>query len=277
EKIWEKEKQKIKGADEFISKYNQFLHSLKTKAWEVYHGSIKNHSAITPQQIKDYILGNDSSTYTLREAINYHIGNLKARVGHDVAPATVKNYETCKRKVEEFLHVQKGLDDIFLHQLNHQFIQELDVFMRVKRGLHNNGVVKNMQQLKGVIRAALRNEWMQKDPFSQYQSKIIEPKRVHLTKEELSRLERIPLPTERLARVRNVFVFSCYTGLAYSDVAKLNGLHIQEIDGREWIILDQQRQRTNLLSLYCLKQSKYCKYIKMSQRVSCYLSFPLRM
>jgi integrase/recombinase XerD len=100
--------------------------------------------------------------------------------------------------------------------------------MRVKQGLHNNWVVKNMQQLKRGIHLAILNEWTDKNPFGKYKSKMIEPKRVFLTKEELSVLEKINLPSERLIKVRDVFIFSCYTGLSYADVSKLSHQHLQK-------------------------------------------------
>lgn len=157
---------------------------------------------MTAHKIKDYILGNDASTYTLMETLDYHISQLKSRVGHDIAQGTVKNYESCKRKVQEFLQA-RSMEDIFLSELNHQFIYELDIFMRVKKGLKNNGAVKHMQQLKRVIRKALRNEWLTKDPFSHYQCKLMEPKRTFLTKEELHKLEQLALSSERLNKVRD--------------------------------------------------------------------------
>jgi site-specific recombinase XerD len=130
-----------------------------------------------------------------------------------------------------------------LTHLSHQFIHELDNYLRVKNGLHNNGVVKHMQQLKRVIRVAVLNEWIDIDPFVHYQCKIVEPKRVYLTKEELKLLEQVPLPTERLKKVRDVFIFSCYTGLAYADVSKLNSLHLQHINDRQWIILERTKTK----------------------------------
>lgn len=243
EKYWDKDKQQIKGGSELTQKYNNYLLNLKTKAWEIYNNSLKEDKKLSPNQIKDYILGNDASTYTLLEALDYQIGQLKARTGHDIAPSTVKKYETCKRKVQEFLLAERKVEDIFLSQLNHQFIHELDLYMRVKQGLHVNGVAKNMQQLRRVIRVAMLNEWISKDPFANYKCKIIEPKRVFLTKEELKRLEGLSLPSERLSNVRDVFVFSCYTGLAYADVSKLRPHHIQTINSRNWIILDRTKTK----------------------------------
>jgi site-specific recombinase XerD len=243
ESTWLHDRQEMKDNNELTRKYNQYLLNLKTKAWDVYNEAQKKDEPLTPQKIRDYILGNDASTHTLVEAMDYHISSLKARIGHDVAPATVRNYEACKRKVEAFLRQERNADDIFLSEMSYQFIQELDLFMRVTGGLKNNGVIKHMQQLRRVIRVAMLNEWMSKDPFAKYGAKIEEPKRVHLTKEELQKLEEMPLPSERLERVRDVFVFACYTGLAYADMRKLASDHLQHINGMDWVILDRTKTK----------------------------------
>ena len=114
EKAWVQDKQLIKDSGELSQKYNQYLLNLKTKAWEVHNDSRKNDEPITAHKIKEYILGNDASTYTLLEALDYHIGSLRARVGHDIAPATVKKYETCKRKVGEFLQQERRVICFFI-------------------------------------------------------------------------------------------------------------------------------------------------------------------
>jgi site-specific recombinase XerD len=243
ESTWLHDRQEMKDNSELTHKYNQYLLNMKTKAWEVYNEAQKKDEPLTPQKIRDYILGNDASTHTLIEALDYHIGSLKARIGYDVAPATVRNYEACKRKIEAFLQEERNPNDIFLSEMSYQVIQELDVFMRVKNGLKNNGVIKHMQQLRRVIRVAMLNEWMSKDPFAKYAAKIEEPKRVHLTREELQKLEEMPLPSERLGRVRDVFVFACYTGLAYADMRKLVPDHLQYINGMNWVILDRTKTK----------------------------------
>ena len=255
EKSWDHDRQHVKGNDDLTRKYNQHLLTMKTKAWELYDERLKTGEQISGQEIKSYILGTDQSAHTLVEAMDYHINQIKARVGHDMAPATIQRYETSKCKVLQFLREKKGEDDIFLYLVNHQFIHELDAFLRSCDGLKNNGVVKNMQQLKRMIKLAHLNEWIKKDPFVHYRCKIEEPKRVHLTVDELAHLESIQLPSERLERTRNVFVFSCYTGLAYADASKLAWHHIQEIEGTRWIMLDRTKTK-NQSSVPLLSQEQ---------------------
>ncbi|HEX2533338.1 MAG TPA: site-specific integrase [Chitinophagaceae bacterium] len=242
EKAWDNNRQQVKGTDDLSHKYNQYLLTLRSRVWEYYNQCLKEDRPLVLSSLKGYVQGNDASQHTLLDTLDYHIDQLKSRVGNDLAPATVKKYETVRRKIIEYLE-GKGKEDITLEELSHQFIQEFDQFMRVRQGLKNNGVIKNMQQLKRVLRVALQNEWMKKDPFAHYQCKIVEPKRVHLTTEELIKVEQLYIPGDRLQRVRDVFVFCCYTGLAYADVRKLTQEHIQQINSMDWIILDRTKTK----------------------------------
>jgi len=243
ERQWDKNKQQVKGNDELAKRYNLFLLNLKSKAWDFYSDSVKADEPITPALIRDHVLGSTGTNHTLIEAFEYQITQLTSRIGHDIAFATVRNYKSCKQKILNFLRSEKGGEDVLLSQLNHQFIHELDTYLRAKERLHNNGVVKQMQQLKRVIKVAILNEWLTKDPFTHYTCKIIEPKRSFLTKEELYRLETMAVPSDRLSKVKDIFIFSCYTGLAYADVSKLNPLHLQVINGKTWLLLDRTKTK----------------------------------
>lgn len=242
---WDISHQKIKGNNPLTQKYNSHLLTLTAEAWEVYNNSIKINKPITSKAIKEGILSKDKPNHTIVEAFEYQISNLRARIGNDIAPNTVKKYETCERKVTEFL--QKGLnrDDIYLHELSGKFIFQLDAYLRTKQGLHHNAVVKNMQQLKRVIKVAVQNEWLDHDPFTGYSTAPKETDRGFLTNEELTALEVLPLESKRLERVRDLFVFSCYTGLAYADASKLSHSHImKDENGIEWITLSRTKSKT---------------------------------
>ena len=97
-------------------------------------------------------------------------------------------------------------------------------------------VDSTIRNFRKIINLAVRNEWMDKDPFKMYPVKLKDTKRVFLTKEELTALETLSLPFKQLAQVRDVFVFCCYTGLSYVDVEKFSPNHLlQGYDGERWL------------------------------------------
>jgi len=243
EKQWDINGQRVKGTDELAVKYNQYLANLKAKVWDIYNECLKGDIPVTLQMVRDKLQGKDKETYSLMDAVDYYIDHLKARVGNDISSATVQKYETCKRKLTAYMaHARLG-EDVLLQDLNYQFIQEFDLYMRSVQQLHNNGVVKNMQQLRRIMTVAVQNEWINKDPFIKYKCKLAEPKRIFLTAEELKRMEEKVFTNERLQRVRDVFIFSCYTGLAYADVSKLTYEHLHKINKQDWIILNRTKTK----------------------------------
>ncbi|HWJ30359.1 MAG TPA: Arm DNA-binding domain-containing protein, partial [Flavisolibacter sp.] len=103
EKAWDTERQQIKGNSDLVKKYNRHLLTLRTKAWDFYNDCIRHNKQFSARDIRQYILGNNAPQHSIIEALDYQINHLKARSGIDIAPSTVKKYETCKRKVIDFL------------------------------------------------------------------------------------------------------------------------------------------------------------------------------
>lgn len=118
--------------------------------------------------------------------------------------------------------------------------------MRSERDIQNNSAVKYVRNSFGkIIRICIANGWLDKDPFINYTSKVREVNRVYLTEDELNRLATKEFKNERLNQVRDIFVFSCYTGLAHIDVQKLTPSHISiGIDGEKWIFMLRQKTDT---------------------------------
>lgn len=225
EEKWDTEEQRVKGIDELTNEYNNTLITLRTLAWECYNHNRRNSYPNNAEIIKSYILAKDKPNYTLVDALDYQIANLKARVGNDVAALTVKKYETIKRKILDYLNKRLKRKDFLLNELSNKFIFDFDNYLRTEGKLGHNAVAKNMQQFRRVIKVAVQNEWIPKDPFTNYRCSPKETERGFLSIEEVQSLEAITL-TGRLDKVRDLFLFCCYTGLAYADVSKLNEQHL---------------------------------------------------
>lgn len=192
-------------------------------------------------------MGNETNR-TLLDAFDYQIKNLTARIGSDIAISIVKKDHTCRRKVKAFLKSELGREDIYLSELSGKFIFQLGAFLRSNGGLRHNALMKNMQQFKRVIEVAVQNEWLSHDPFTGYSTAPNETERGFLSDEELKVLEKIDLPSQRLEKVRDLFLFSCFTGLAYADVAKLSHSHFtKDADNTEWIVLSRTKSKSRAM------------------------------
>lgn len=142
------------------------------------------------------------------------------------------------------------MDDVFLKQLNYAFVTEFEYYLRnyrdsnKKLSLGNNGVMKHLERFKKIINLAVKLEWMEKNPFNQFQLKYHKYDREFLDEVELELLQSTELKNERLEKIRDCFVFACYTGLSYVDVKELCMENIVKgIDGNQWI--STKREKTD--------------------------------
>ncbi len=242
---WDTQKQRIKGARQLVTEQNRLLQTLQSQAWYHFNDLLRRGIKPAAERIMNAIFKKDDSKITLLEAFDDHIKNLEQRVGLEVTMATVKKYVTTRKKICQFLQDLLHRKDILLNDLDHKFITDLDFHMRSVGKLKNNAVMKNMQQLKRVSRVCILNGWLEKDPFLNYTCKLNYTERGYLLMDELKRMENALLPSKRLEQVRDIFVFCCYTVLAYADVSRLTSFHLETDDEENrWIIINRSKTGT---------------------------------
>jgi len=241
---WDMETQRVKGNTDLIKEYNNRIINLTTSAWNYYNEATKSKEVFRAKDIKDAVLNKKTSKLTLLGAFDYQISNLSKRVGLDVSPKTVKNYEAVRNKLKLFIPDFFKHPDVNLNELTSSVIAEFDFYMR-KKGLKHNAVIKNMQNLRSVVRICLKHGWLEKDPFVYYSFRLDDTERGYLSPGELKTMEEILLPSDRLDHVRDIFIFCCYTGLAYADVSKVSKSHIEQgEDGIIWIKLNRSKTKS---------------------------------
>ncbi|WP_317164080.1 site-specific integrase [Algibacter sp. L1A34] len=152
--------------------------------------------------------------------------------------------------MQKFLNQKFKTNDIYLKQLNYRFICDFEHYLRNYKNaqkkfmLSNNGVMKHLERFKKMINLAVKLEWMLKNPFKKFQLHYDKYDRAYLTERELELLECTHYGNERLERVKDCFIFSCYTGLSYIDVKELTVNQIvRGIDNNHWIFT--KREKTN--------------------------------
>ena len=169
-------------------------------------------------------------------------------VGIRLTQLTANKYHRLLRYMTEYTREQYRKDDLPLDAIDYAYIDGLNTFMQTAHNCKNNGAVNLLCCLKNFILYAIRNEWLEKNPFRYYKMKVDRTNvKVPLTKEELDTLIHKPLPNDRLARIRDVFSFCCLTGLAFTDVDHLRREHITtDEDGTQWI--HKPREKTSVMS-----------------------------
>ncbi len=230
----------VKGTKEEAKVLNTYLTNLETKVYKIINNLELSGKEITFDLLKANLKGQAENQHTLIELFDYHNARMKSLVGIDYAPATYKKYKYTLDKVKAFLLYQYKKNDVPLNSLNHAFITGFEFYLKTqkKKKIENNTAMKYIKNLKKVVRIAVQNEWLERDPFTRFTCTYKDPNRGYLTAEELETLESKKLHIQRLDQVRDMFIFCCYTGLAFVDLEKLSPSDINiGIDGERWITI----------------------------------------
>jgi len=241
---WDNTKNRGRGNTEKIRILNAYLNQVYNKLLECHKELLEEDKVVSSDAIKSRYLGEDDNSKTLKELIAYHNGNMI----HVLKAGTMKNYYTTERYLQKFLRKKKRVKDIYLKQLNYRFITDFEHYLRTYKNskkelmLSNNGVMKHLERFKKMINLAIKLEWMHKNPFSQFQLKYNKYDRQYLNERELALLESTEFKSERLQKIKDCFVFSCYTGLSYIDVKELTENNIVKgIDNNNWIYTKREK------------------------------------
>ena len=226
----------------------KYLESLKAKVYDIQRDMIDRKEKVTADSIKNRFIGKDVSTKTLVEVFIHHNNQIRGLIGTDYSPATARRYDTTLSHVKKYMKYQYKKDDMLLTELNYEFVSGLEYFLKTVNKCNHNSTMKYIKNFRKVINLSVKNEWLEKDPFAKFECKIRPVERAFLTSEELTTMENRKINNFRLGQVRDIFVFCCYTGLAFIDVAKLNASHIVSgIDGTKWINLNRTKTETKSL------------------------------
>ncbi|USD24581.1 site-specific integrase [Flagellimonas marinaquae] len=245
-KEWDSSRNRGRGGSQRIRALNAYLDSVYSGLLDCHKELLEGNKVVSSDVIKSRYLGEDDNSKTLRELIKYHNENMSIVL----KKGTMKNYYTTEKYLHRFLSKKRKVNDVRLKQLNYAFVTDFEHFLRNYRDskkrllLGNNGVMKHLERFKKMLNLAVKLEWMDKNPFNQFQLKYNKYDRQFLDEEELEQLESAEMGNERLERIRDCFVFSCYTGLSYVDVKELNSDNIVKgIDGNHWI--STKREKTD--------------------------------
>jgi len=267
---WSVEAGKMKGSSEEARSINSHLTLLKTQIIDAQMELIHKKLPVTIESIKSKILGIDERARMLVPIFQDHNNKIKELVGKEYAPGTLERYTTSLKHTIEFLEWKYNISDIEISKINHAFISDYEFYLRSVRNCANNTAVKYIKNFSKIIKICLANDWLEKNPFANYKSKIREVERVYLTETEIQDIIEKDLENERLSLVRDIFLFSCFTGLAYIDVKNLTKSHISiGIDGEKWIFTHRQKtESASKIPILPLTQMILDKYENHSQCIN---------
>ena len=276
-KKWDNKSQKAVGNSQEAKTLNSYLKTLEQKVYDFHYLMLKEEDFVTAESLKSKLLGTDVTTRMLIPIFQEHNDKVEALVGQDFAPGTLERYKTSLKHTQEFLNWKYKVSDIDITKIDHVFIMDYDFWLRSVRKCANNTAVKYIKNFKKIIRLCMANGWLSKDPFLGYKAKLKVVERPYLAKEEIQAVYEKEFASDRLSQVRDIFLFSCYTGLAYVDVKQLSKSNINTgIDGNQWIFTRRQKTDTSTrVPLLPLAQELVLKYENHPQCVNSDVLFPV--
>lgn len=239
---WDTANGKVKGNKSETKVINKNLECIRTKLNGHYWDLYERGEDIDAESLRNLLFGLAQQQETLLSLFDDFNNQLSKSVGTTICKVTFGRYLRTRAILAKFIKTRYNLSDISIRKVNLQFIEDFECYLRTERRLGTNMVYKYMQYLKKIVRRAFNSGIIRQYPFENYNLKKEKVRVGFLSEEELLAIMNKPITIERLEKIRDVFVFSCFTGLAYVDVAKLTTNEISTFfDGKKWILTERQK------------------------------------
>lgn len=240
---WSVQATKMKGKSDVARSINSHLEALLNSVSEAEKDLRLDREVVNYVNMKKKITGKNTEGRMLIKIFQAHNDKMQSLVySGEFAQGTVERYKTTLNHIKEFLQKKRSLNDIDIRDLDFAFLKDFEFFLLTSHNCKNNTAVKYVKNFRKVINECLDNDWLQIDPFKKYKCKITRVDRDYLTHDELVTIQYKDFSIPRLILVRDLFIFSCFTGLAYIDVKNLTNNNISiGIDGSKWIFTKRQK------------------------------------
>lgn len=243
--LWDADGNRMTGKNRHALAVNRVIEDYRKKIDSIYTEILYTQGYITAEIVKNALEGRGKRETGLIKLYKEHNDEFRLRVGVDRLTGTyIKYCITCDR-LSDFLHDKHNANDMMIQNLTLSFIEDYDFYLRHTKNMANNTVSDHMTHLKKIIRRAMKQGTLKKDPFFGYNHRQTKMVCRYLHPEELERIMQMYISCKDLCRLRDIFVFSCFTGLAYVDVQRLSEEHLQKGDnGKTRIFIERQKTKT---------------------------------
>lgn len=248
--LWDQSKERAKGTSAAAVDLNRFIENARIRIHQIVTELQQTGAEINPLIVQQRFYGVGKvrkQERTILQVIQDHNDEAKKLIGKDFVEITWRRYETMKRYLGELIKQKYGVDDLPLSDFTGEVIRAYEVYLKTEKDLCQNTLIRYMKALKKITNRCLANDWIQKDPFSgiKFREEPTEPE--FLTLEEVDRIYNCNPGSKRLEVIKDMFLMSAFTGLAFTDVSQLTEDHIiTDNDGYKWI--RKPRQKTKQMS-----------------------------
>ena len=239
---WDAAKGKAKGSSKQIKELNQYLDTVRGNLLLKKRELDEMGAEYTAETFKRSYLRLDVQTKWLLEVFKDHNEQCKRLVNIDFAPGTVVKYQSCYKQLENFIHKNLKRKDVLFHEINPVFLRNFEIYLKTDGGCNHNSSMKYLANLKKIVRLGMANGWLKTNPYATVKLKLDDVDVAYLDEKELDMLVKKEFNIGRIQQVKDVYVFCCFTGMAFSDVKSFCKEDIVDKEGKLWI--KKKRQKT---------------------------------
>lgn len=242
---WNQKKERATGKTPAQQEINRYLEWLRIRAYEIQKELLDQNGYVEPVLIKEYLQGKHNTCKMFFKVFEEHNEQMSLLIGKEYNEITLRRYRLCLRYLKEMLSEETKVEDIPIKNVTGELVRKFEAFLKIEKNCAQNTVIRYMKCMKKITNLALANGWIITNPFASVKFKEKKVIRDFLTINELNMLKDKEFEIPRLEIVRDVFLFCCFTGLAFIDVYNLKREHIiEDAKGRKWI--HKQRQKTDV-------------------------------
>ena len=245
---WNSKQQLVKPPEPDAELINQQLSLIKTKINKAFLMLQIQENSFTVEDIYSLYKGEKSQRdYNVIEFFERYLKRLKTLINIDIKQVTWNKHSYVKKDIKSFIKWKYKTSDLPLKKLESNFITELDYYFKTEQNIKQITINKKIQRFRKIIKVAVAENYLDKDPFMLYRAKQVKIEIVYLTPEELEKFEKHVFAQPRLQLVQDLFVFSCYTGLPYLELMNLEQKNIiKGFDGNLWIQIKREKTSKSL-------------------------------
>ncbi|WP_350287580.1 site-specific integrase [uncultured Croceitalea sp.] len=239
---WCSKKGRLKGFSAKSKSLNHYIDELETKAYNIHSKLVIKKKPFSAETIKNKIIGTETVHKTLLEVYDEHNVQIEQLLGIEYSYGAYRRHIRTRNHLANFMEKEYKLKDLFIREVDLKFINRFHHFLKTRKIGNQNTITKYVVNFKKIMGVAVANNWVNQDPFYHWKAKWKKVDRDILTELELRSLIEQEFDIPRLEQIRDIFVFSCFTGLAYVDVKKLSSNHIVlGLDRKRWIKIKRSK------------------------------------
>lgn len=244
--LWNQKNGSASGRTIAARQVNDHLTTIRLDLHNHYRKLSDKYGKVFPLMVKNAYL-TPEDYYMLGYQFEEQLKHLKSRIGKNLTKETYYRYELTWRRLQNFIKEKYNSSDIPLDKINLRFLDKFYLYLREKHDCANDTAQKFMQKLEAVLIYAEKIRVIPSNPFLFYTYQFDKKKPVYLTKQEIDRIWKKQFKTPRLTLVKDLFIFSCFTGLSFAEICNLRKDNIQKMnDGSSWIFI--KRKKTDVMS-----------------------------